>query len=46
MGKKVCVGEGHSSQCGHGARVTQRVAPAPPDGKKTENQTEVLYVYS
>lgn len=46
MVKEVCVGAGHSSQCGQRAQVTRRVALAPPDGKKTENQTEVLYIYS
>lgn len=40
------MGAGHSSQCGQRAQVTRRVALAPPDGKKTENQTEVLYIYS
>lgn len=44
MGKEVCVGEGHSGQCGQGVQVTWRVSPAPPDAKKTENQTEVLYM--
>ena len=44
MGKEVCVGAGHSGQCGHGVRVTQRVSPAP--GKKTESNRGFICVKS